>query len=396
MPEVPSGATPHAPDAGASHPRHRRRPSVVVVGAGIVGAAVAYEAARAGAAVVLLDRAVPGAGATGSSFAWIGGPRAADTADASTPLRRRALAAYRRIERDVPGVQVHWRGSLLWTEQELEDRRPLGADEHLLEAASIALLEPHLRPPPVRAVRLESDGAVDPVAVTGALVRAAQAHGARLVTSTAVTALRVQDGVVVGVDTTSGHLVSETVVVSAGAQASSLCAPLGVVLPVTRSPALLLRIAAPAGLVRTLLTGPGLEQVREAAEGELWVAAAHDGDTAQDLERTASEVLEHLRSAFDGAGSVRLLDVRVGERPMPADGLPIVGPVPGAPGGYVAVMHSGVTLAPAVAQLVADEVVHGTRAEELAGLRPLRFVPQTAEDGRSTTRPEATSGSGQR
>ncbi|MFV2108690.1 FAD-dependent oxidoreductase [Micromonospora sp. LOL_015] len=51
---------------------------MVIVGAGIVGAAVAFEVARAGAEVVLLDKSVPACGVTADSFAWIGGPRGAD------------------------------------------------------------------------------------------------------------------------------------------------------------------------------------------------------------------------------------------------------------------------------------------------------------------------------
>ena len=46
-------------------------PEVVVVGAGIVGASVAYHAARLGAAVTVVDKALPGSGVTGDSFAWI-------------------------------------------------------------------------------------------------------------------------------------------------------------------------------------------------------------------------------------------------------------------------------------------------------------------------------------
>ncbi len=58
---------------------------------------------------------------------------------------------------------------------------------------------------------------------------------------------------------------------------------------------------------------------------------------------------------------------------VPADGLPVVGPVPSVGGVYVAVMHSGVTLAPVVGRLVAGEVVDGVEAEELDGVRPHRF-----------------------
>jgi glycine/D-amino acid oxidase-like deaminating enzyme len=58
---------------------------------------------------------------------------------------------------------------------------------------------------------------------------------------------------------------------------------------------------------------------------------------------------------------------------MPTDELPILGPIPGVGGAYVAVMHSGITLAPAAGRLIAAEIVDGVEADELAGLRPARF-----------------------
>jgi glycine/D-amino acid oxidase-like deaminating enzyme len=85
-------------------------------------------------------------------------------------------------------------------------------------------------------------------------------------------------------------------------------------------------------------------------------------------------VLDRLARAFDGVDSLKLRSVRVGVRPMPVDGLPVIGPVPGVTGAYLAVMHSGVTLAPAVGRRVAAEVVHGEDVEEFAGLRPDRFL----------------------
>ncbi len=221
-----------------------------------------------------------------------------------------------------------------------------------------------------------SDGAVDTVAVTQALIAAARSHGARLLSACPVTALRRSDGRVVGVETSTGFLPATTVVVTAGAQAPELCAPLGFHLPVSPSPALLVRCTAPAGLVRTLVATPRLE-VREAAAGRLLIAASHQGEVdEQDLQRAGEEALRRLRDTFDGADDVRLDSVRLGARPMPVDGLPVIGPVPGAAEAYVAVMHSGVTLAPAVARLVADEVVRGVHAPELDGVRPDRFQPR--------------------
>lgn len=60
-------------------------------------------------------------------------------------------------------------------------------------------------------------------------------------------------------------------------------------------------------------------------------------------------------------------------RPMPADGEPIVGPVAEVPGLYVAVLHSAVTLAPAVGRLAARELVDGAVEPLLAGCRLDRF-----------------------
>jgi glycine/D-amino acid oxidase-like deaminating enzyme len=59
---------------------------------------------------------------------------------------------------------------------------------------------------------------------------------------------------------------------------------------------------------------------------------------------------------------------------MPADGRSVVGWLPGAGGVYVAVTHSGVTLAAHLAGLIAAELASGTAAAELAPYRPARFA----------------------
>jgi glycine/D-amino acid oxidase-like deaminating enzyme len=349
---------------------------VVVVGAGIVGAAVAFEVARAGAEVVLLDKSVPASGVTADSFAWIGGPRGGDVPDPSTPLRRQVLQDYRRLEEEVPGARVRWRGSLMWGENQPADDASPGPDERLLDATEVRQVEPRLRVPPMRALHLMSHGAVDPVAVTQALVRASQDHGAQLIVNSAVTALTVRDGRVVGVRASTGSLPADTVVVTAGVDAPMLCGPLGFDLPVAPSPALLMRFTGPPGLVRTLVATPHLE-VREAADGHLLVAASYNGEIGhEDLQRAGEEMLRRLVATFD-AEDVHLVSVRLGTRPMPTDELPIVGPIPGVGGAYVAVMHSGITLAPTVGRLVASEIVNGVEAEQLAGLRPGRFRADT-------------------
>ncbi len=349
---------------------------VVVVGAGIVGASVGYHLARAGAGVLLLDRSLPASGASGNSFAWIG--RGTATAPPEQLLlRREVLGDYRRLERELPGVRVRWTGSLSWGADgpgPLDGAGGGGGDGRFVDAAEVARLEPALHRLPARAELRAGDGAVDPVAVTEALVDGVRGRGGQVWTGVTAHELAVRGHRVVGVGTSAGEVAAGTVVLAAGADAPGLCAPLGYYLPVDSSPALLMRFTAPPGVVRTLVANDQIE-VREAADGQLLVAWDHDGQTtADELDRAGQQMLTRLRESFTGAADVALVSVHVERRPMPADGSPVIGPVPRTAGAYLAVMHSGVTLAATVGRLAATEITDGHAAVELTGLRPSRFT----------------------
>lgn len=347
-------------------------PQIVVVGAGIVGASVAYHLARRGLAATVLDKAQPASGATGSSFAWVGdngsGPAAA--------LQHGSLREYRRLEAELPSVRVRWTGSLSWFGGPPEPGAPGSGPEpgSYVSGAEIAVLEPNLRRPPQQAVHAPGDGAVDPVAVTQALLQAARNHGADVLQGTA-TGVRHTGGHVVGLEMPDGFLPAEHVVLAAGTGVPALCSRLGVDLPIEARPALLVRLDAPPDLVKTLVATPDVE-VRHSADGDLLAAAPYEGpDTPEDLRRAGQRVVAHITSAFRGAGSVAVTSTRVGVRPVPADGVPIIGRLPSARGVYVTVVHPGVQLAPIVGRLVAQEIVEGVDAVELQGCRPARFGP---------------------
>ena len=331
---------------------------LVVVGAGVVGASVAYHAARAGAVVVLVDAGRPGAGVTAGSFAWIGaaGLRTGPAAG----LRSTATEQYRRLEAELPGLPVTWSGSLSWgAEGGLPEAGP---GQEVVDAATVTALEPALRQAPEWALWAPGDGAVDPVSVTERLVAGARAHGGRVELDARVTAVRRDAaGRAVGVDTIAGPLSGATVVLAAGVATAALGASVGIRVPVTASPATLIKLRAPAGLVRTVVTNQDFD-LRQVATDRL-LAAADSPD----------RTLAAVRSTFRGAAGVELLSTRIGARPMPADGEPIIGPVAEVPGLYLAVMHAAVTLAPAVGRLVARELVDHTIESTLTGCRPDRF-----------------------
>lgn len=333
--------------------------TVIVVGGGIVGASVAYHAARAGVDVTLVDAERPGSGVTASSFAWIGasgwrtGPAAA--------LRRTATDEYHRLEAELPGLPVTWSGSLSWGAAD-RGRPEAGPGQEIVDAAGVAALEPAVRHPPEWAAWAAGDGAVNAVAVAECLVAGARGNGARVHLETPVTGIvRDAAGCIAGVETTAGLIPGSTVVLAAGTATAALAAPLGIRVPVDPSPAMLLRFRARPGLIRTVMSTPDFD-IRQDAAGTLLAAAD-----------SAERALAAVHDTFRGTDDVELLSAEVGLRPMPADGEPIVGPVAAVPGLYVAVLHSAVTLAPAVGRLVARELMGGPPEPLLDGCRPDRF-----------------------
>ncbi len=93
-----------------------------------------------------------------------------------------------------------------------------------------------------------------------------------------------------------------------------------------------------------------------------------------ELRRWAAELLGRARQVSRGLDAAAVTEYQVCVRPMPADGRSIAGWLPGSPGVYVAVTHSGVTLAAHLAQLITTELVTGTAPAELRPYRPDRFV----------------------
>ncbi|GAA1549029.1 FAD-binding oxidoreductase [Kribbella lupini] len=356
--------------------------SIVVVGAGIVGASLAYHLSGQGRPVTLIDAGLPGSGVTRASFAWIGRPVSSDRPSAA--LRYLALDEYRRLEAELPGLAIRWTGSLVW--DGFDDNPGPFADD-------VGRLEPRLVDPPAEATHHAGDAAFDPVAATELLVATARERGARLLVGTTATALEHhagaaisgerpgdavtgeehQAGKVIGVRTTNGTIPAETVVLAAGTGSVGLCAGVGVTLPVEPSPAILVRLRATPGLVRAIVATPALE-ARQLDDGTVLAPTIYSGETDQAaLLATAGRVRDRFAAAFRGAGDAKVLSAEIGWRPMPVDDEPIIGTPAGTEGLYVAVMHSGITLAAAVGRLAAAEIITGQPAPELEGCRPTRF-----------------------
>lgn len=347
--------------------------SIIVVGAGIVGASLAYHLASKGASVLVVEAEDIACGASGRSFGWINTSYVGN--DPIAALRGAAIQAYRHLQAQVPGLHVRWTGALCYHAPPDDGAQPVApaSAQRLVDRMEIHALEPRLRHPPQQALYAPEQGALDAVAATRTLIAAAQAHGARLMTRTPVLRLLAEGTQVTGVATDSATLKADLVVLAAGTGIPALAEPLGVALPIGASPALFMRYSAQPQRVNTIISSPTVE-VRQQADGTLLAAEDYVDDSVENQPAAvASRTARAIHAALEGVELPETQWACVGLRPMPVDRIPIIGHLPQATGIYVCTMHPGVTLAAIAGRLASDEIIDGQPSPALEPCRPARF-----------------------
>lgn len=346
----------------------------MVVGAGIVGASIAWHLARAGGRVTVVEAGEPGGVATRTSWGWINASWG--NKEAYFRLRMAAMAEWRRLESELPEIKVAWVGGLLWElpTRELEafatEHAAWGYDIRRVDRGETRRIEPTLATPPDVAVHAACEGAVEPLAVARTLLASAERLGATVLAGVPVRSIHLAAGRVAGVETGAGRIEADQVVIAAGAGSAALAASAGLMLPVSAPAALLVVTTPQAKLLNGLIMTPEM-QLRQAPDGRLIVATGL-GATASSGD-AAAVLVDTMKSLFEGGASLALESHVAAARPIPRDGLPIVGPVESTDGLYIGVTHSGVTLAPAIGRFLVDEILTGRRHPLLAPYGPERF-----------------------
>jgi glycine oxidase len=363
---------------------------IIVVGAGIVGCAVAYELARRGASVEMIDERPVGMGATQASAGVLAPYIEAREGSPLLNLTVRSLGLFdefiARVSAD-SGIAVPYRrtGTLnvaadedemcaLRTTAGVLSRRDVPA--LLLDAAAVRAEEPGLGDGAIGGLLIETHGFVAASDLTRALVAAARRHSAQLIEQSRVRRILRRDGDVV-VETDRGSLTGNAVVLAAGSWSGGVAID-GVTarVPVRPVRGQLLSLASTGTPLRrvtwssrcylvpwddgTLLVGATVE---EAGFDERTTVAG-----VRDLLEAACAVVPRVWTAgFRGA--------RVGLRPATADDLPVIGASRALPNLMYATGHyrNGVLLAPLTAQLVADAMLDNRIDPMLEVVRPSRF-----------------------
>ncbi|HKV84596.1 MAG TPA: FAD-binding oxidoreductase [Ktedonobacterales bacterium] len=373
----------------------------VIIGAGILGAALAARLADSDASVTVVEAEQPGQGTSASSLAWVNAngkpPRAYHD------LNVAGIRAWRERSGQLGGDWFRPGGSLRWTAPAdsatlAEHVAMLTGWEYparLLTPAEALQLEPELAiPPDVREVAYFPEEAylLTRPAIRD-LLAYATARGVTLVTGDAVIELLATGDRVHGVRLASGAVIeAETVVLCAGWRTPSLAAQLGVVVPLipvdapgSPAPCIVAWTEPTSARLSRYVSTPDLEM--RPAEQDRLLLEAGDLDTAMDLATDASQLAAHAQTYLERArrylpalAGTRIAEYKVCVRPLPADGYSIVGRAPTVEGCYVLVTHSGVTLAAHLATLVSSEILTGREEPTLAPYRLQRFAAASPSD----------------
>ena len=184
----------------------------------------------------------------------------------------------------------------------------------------------------------------------------------------------VNQGRVIGLETTGGSLEADHVVLAAGVASAGFAARLGFELPLQSSPGLLVHSRPMPPLLGRVVESPGLH-MKQDPDGRLVAGTSFGGGPVpNDPEAEGQRLIDRIKAALSGTERLEMERVTLGLRPIPEDGLPAIGPAPGLEGLYLAVMHSGITLAPAVGRFAAMELLDGAEVELLSPFRPDRFA----------------------
>jgi glycine/D-amino acid oxidase-like deaminating enzyme len=259
----------------------------------------------------------------------------------------------------------------------------------LLDEAEAQEMEPALATGPVSAASYTTiDGHVDTHKVVKAAVTKLESLGARLTLGSPVVAIRTLDaGVgarqVIGVSTTTDEYPCDMLVLAGGADTTALAALAGVHAPVQHTFGATI-VTAPlpplfqrAAVVHSPRESEPLLNIRQLPDGRVMVHGGRHGGSQDDSLGGTPEEIDLIMAAAaryaPALADATIEEVRSGRRPMPVDGLPIIGMPAMMLNLYLVATHSGVTLAPLLGEWAALEILDGARIDHLAPYRIERF-----------------------
>ncbi len=381
----------------------RVKPQVVVVGAGIIGSTIAFYMSQHNVNVTIVDSAAPGHGATKQSFAYI-------NAFSKDPrryhdLNKRSMDAWERLARFIDrDIGLRWGGQVTWVNNqksanELNARVKLvqswGYGSRIISQHELELLEPELSLGKCSLAALNyTEGHVNAPLTAQILTDKIIRNGGMVYLNTNVTGLNLGESgnmksKISSVQTSQGEIPCDILVLAAGVASTKIASTVGIKIPQIKSPGFVVRVNPVKELFSNIsvVYAPSSDNkdvpvhVRQMKDGSLMIG--EDSSTInnsklilsiKDSQCHANMLMDSAAKFLPALSEATATPLPTGYRPMPVDGLPIIGFANDIPNLYLAVMHSGVTLAPIIGELSTIEIIDGVKVDSLEYFRVERFV----------------------
>ena len=364
-----------------------KQPDVLVIGAGIVGAATAFVLARDGLDVEVIDGGCVAGGTTAAGMGHIVVMDDSEAQFALTSYSRALLAELaddfdEQCELDVCGTlwiaedetQVDaMRAKAAWYEAR-------GVRTELLDGHALAEAEPNLRTPLAGALRVPDDAVVYPPGLTAWLLDRACDAGARVRAGASVQRLGAHEVTIAGSRQAAGH-----VVLAAGAAATRLVPQLPIVprkghLVITeRYPGFCSHQLVELGYLasaHTMNAASVAFNIQPRRTGQVLIGSSRQlVDWDASIERAVvHDMLARAVSFMPALAGLSAIRTWTGFRPATADKLPLIGPWEDVPGLWIAAGHEGlgITTALGTAMVLADLLAERTPAIDAAPFTPAR------------------------
>ncbi len=367
--------------------------NIVIIGAGVIGASIAYNLSlRSKYHITILERDTPGSGATGHSFAWVNA-FGKDPRDYHT-LNRRSLDMWYRLERQFDeDIGIHYGGEMRWEctnerAQQLAERirqlQTWGYPCRLISRDEMIELEPDLCPGDiVTASYSDADIHIETDKFIGVCLEKACENGSEVITDTNVTDFTIDNDKIKTVITTNTAYPCDIVILASGIETTQLASRVGVSIPQQCSPGIVIKTTPCQKVLHnvSVIHAPPVREnfqnlhLRQLSDGTLRIGqGTQEGINRDDSQRQADTLLEYAKVHLPRIGNAQAIPTPIGYRPMPLDGYPIIGFTKALQNMYIALMHSGVTLAPLVGEMVTLEIADSVDVDWFKPYRLERFV----------------------
>jgi D-hydroxyproline dehydrogenase subunit alpha len=378
-----------------------RHCDILVIGGGILGLSCAYFLAAEGADVMLADRDQAAMAASTANAGSLhvqllaydftnetpedGGPAAH-----TLPLAPRSIALWKRIGAEAgETLGIRTEGGLMlaedeagldWLRRKSAMERRHGIESHILGANELRDVAPEIAETMIGADFVPAEGYGDPLRGTQALLKLAQAAGARLLRGAEVLAIT-RDGAAWRISTGKGDIVAGRVVNATGPWAGRIGAMVGLDLPVTGTVQQVI-VTEPTGpLMRHLVAVAGRHlSLKQQANGSLLIGGgwfgAFDPESGRtsNLRRSIEANLWVCGRALPALSRLSILRAWTGINPA-IDRAPLLGEAPGLPGFFNCVSANGYTLGPELGRLTAMAVLRREAIDPRYTLARFDFAP---------------------